>query len=64
MVAITNVHPKHSIKGFLEHIQEWVVILRTEDELLRLAGDLGTRKIESEPTGINVFLDIRKPQVG
>ena len=61
LVAITNVHPKHSIKGFLEHIQEWVVILRTEEQLLNLAGTLGERQIEAEPTGINVFLDIRKP---
>jgi extracellular factor (EF) 3-hydroxypalmitic acid methyl ester biosynthesis protein len=63
LVVITNVHPKHSIKGFLEHIQEWYVYLRTEEQLLRLAGNLGERKVAPEATGINVFLDVRKPKV-
>lgn len=63
LVVVTNVHPRHSIKGFLEHIQEWYVYLRTEEQLLRLAGNLGESKVVPEPVGINMFLDVRKPKM-
>lgn len=62
VLVVTNVHPKHSTKGFLEHLQEWYVYLRTEEDLLRLAGDLQPyATVHAEPTGINVFLEINKP---
>lgn len=62
LVLSTNVHPRNSVKGFLEHLQEWYLYLRDEKDMLKLAGDNGHLKVETDATGNNVFLHMRKPK--
>jgi len=62
LVVVTNVHPKHPVKGFLEHLQEWYLVLRNEKQMLALEPSLGAQKATTEDTGVNVFLEIRKPE--
>lgn len=62
LVVATNVHPKHSVRGFLEHLQEWYLYLRDEQDMLKLAGDLGRPAVSVDATGNNVFLEIRKDE--
>jgi extracellular factor (EF) 3-hydroxypalmitic acid methyl ester biosynthesis protein len=60
-VVATNVHPKHPVRGFLEHLQEWYLIVRDERQMQELAPELGQQAVTAETTGVNVFLEIRKP---
>ncbi|RUO97575.1 class I SAM-dependent methyltransferase [Hyphomicrobium sp.] len=60
-VIVTNVHSSNPVKGLMEHVMEWHLVLRDESDMTRLAPDLGSLKIYTDQTGINVFLEIDKP---
>ncbi len=60
-VIVTNVHSSNPVKGLMEHVMEWHLVLRDEADMERLAPDLGPLKIYTDQTGINVFLEIDKP---
>lgn len=60
LVLATNVHPRESAKAFMEHLQEWTLVLRDEQQMLGLASELGRQEVFTEATGANVFLSIRK----
>ncbi|MET0408358.1 MAG: class I SAM-dependent methyltransferase [Hyphomicrobium sp.] len=60
-VIVTNVHSSNPIKGLMEHVSEWHLVLRDEADMERLAPDLGPLKIYRDETGINVFLELDKP---
>ncbi len=62
-VIVTNVHSSNPIKGLMEHVSEWHLVLRDEADMGRLAPDLGPLNIYRDETGINVFLEIDKPPV-
>jgi extracellular factor (EF) 3-hydroxypalmitic acid methyl ester biosynthesis protein len=61
LVLATNVHTRQPVKGFMEHLQEWNLILRDERHMLNLCPGVGRQTVSSEGTGANVFLEIRKP---
>jgi extracellular factor (EF) 3-hydroxypalmitic acid methyl ester biosynthesis protein len=60
-VIVTNVHSSNPVKGLMEHVMEWHLVMRDESDMVRLASDLEPRKIYTVETGINVFLEIEKP---
>lgn len=60
-VIVTNVHSSNPVKGLMEHVMEWHLVMRDESDMVRLAPDLGPLKIYTDETGINVFLEIDKP---
>lgn len=60
LVLTTNVHTNNPIKGTMEHLAEWYLILRDEDDMLALAPELDVQRVKTERTGVNVFLEIRK----
>lgn len=60
-LIVTNVHSSNPVKGLMEHVLEWHLVLRDEADMERLAPDLGPLKIYRDETGINVFLEIDKP---
>jgi extracellular factor (EF) 3-hydroxypalmitic acid methyl ester biosynthesis protein len=60
-VIVTNVHSSNPVKGLMEHIMEWHLVMRDESDMLRLAPDPESAKIYTDETGINVFLEIVKP---
>jgi extracellular factor (EF) 3-hydroxypalmitic acid methyl ester biosynthesis protein len=61
LVVATNVHSRHPAKAFMEHLLEWSLQLRDEAGMLQLVPQLGIQAVHAEPTGVNIFLDIRKP---
>jgi extracellular factor (EF) 3-hydroxypalmitic acid methyl ester biosynthesis protein len=63
-VIVTNVHSSNPVKGLMEHVMEWHLVLRDEADMERLGPDLGPLKIYTDETGINVFLEIDKPLQG
>lgn len=61
LVIATNVHPRNPVRGFIEHLLEWNLIYRDEAHMLRLAPEGGQHEVLCEATGVNVFLETRKP---
>lgn len=65
VAVVTNVHPRHQSHAALDCLGEWRLNVRTETDLLALAPeDAGAVAVATEPLGINVFLDVRKPDEG
>jgi extracellular factor (EF) 3-hydroxypalmitic acid methyl ester biosynthesis protein len=62
LVLATNVHKRQPARGLMEYLQEWNLMLRDEDAMLFLAPELGMQQVSTEATGVNVFLEIRKPE--
>jgi extracellular factor (EF) 3-hydroxypalmitic acid methyl ester biosynthesis protein len=60
-VIVTNVHSSNPVKGLMEHVMEWHLVMRDESDMVRLAPDLEPMKVYTDETGINVFLEIEKP---
>jgi extracellular factor (EF) 3-hydroxypalmitic acid methyl ester biosynthesis protein len=63
-VVATNVHPSNDVRYFLEHLLEWNLIYRDERQMLELAPTEGTKAVNADATGMNVFLEIRKGAAG
>jgi extracellular factor (EF) 3-hydroxypalmitic acid methyl ester biosynthesis protein len=59
LVVSTNVHKNNPVRYFMEHIMEWHLIYRDEAKMQALAPD---GKVRLDVTGINVFLEVRKPE--
>ena len=59
LVVVTNVSKKHPVKGFLEHLQEWYLILRDENDFNRFAPVNSQSFVSEDETGINIFLESR-----
>jgi extracellular factor (EF) 3-hydroxypalmitic acid methyl ester biosynthesis protein len=62
MVLVTNVHADNPIRGIMEHMQEWQLLLRNQKQMAELAPELGSQTVSLEGTGLNVFLEMRKPE--
>jgi len=60
-VIVTNVHSSNPVKGLMEHVMEWHLVMRDESDMVRLVPDLEPLKVYTDDTGINVFLEIEKP---
>ena len=60
-VIVTNVHSSNPVKGLMEHVMEWHLVMRDELDMVRLVPDLEPLKVYTDDTGINVFLEIEKP---
>lgn len=61
LVIATNVHPRNPVRQFIEHLLEWNLIYRDQTHMLRLAPRGGDSGVVTEATGVNVFLETRKP---
>jgi extracellular factor (EF) 3-hydroxypalmitic acid methyl ester biosynthesis protein len=64
LLVVTNVDAGNPIKHWLGYVLEWHLIYRTSAEMLALrpaAADADDARVVSDPTGVNVYLEIRKP---
>jgi extracellular factor (EF) 3-hydroxypalmitic acid methyl ester biosynthesis protein len=63
-VVIGNVAAHNPSRWVMEYFAEWFLIHRTPDELRALAAGLTptpeTLRVESEPSGVNLFLHVRR----
>jgi extracellular factor (EF) 3-hydroxypalmitic acid methyl ester biosynthesis protein len=59
LLIATNVHPRNPTRYFMEHIAEWHLVYRDEAEMKSLSPRTDCRTYV-DPTGVNVFLEIRK----
>lgn len=60
LVTVTNVHSSNPNRNLMEHLLEWYLVYRDEKGMEALAPDKSNFVIETDETGVNVFLDIRK----
>ena len=67
LLVVTNVTPLTSNQGSLELILDWHLIYRTAAQLNQVCSDIIPEdevRIKSDKTGINIFLEARKPSHG
>jgi extracellular factor (EF) 3-hydroxypalmitic acid methyl ester biosynthesis protein len=60
LLLITNVHPMNPIRYLMEHVAEWYLLYRDENEMADLVPNHLPYRIFKDPTGVNLFLEIRK----
>jgi extracellular factor (EF) 3-hydroxypalmitic acid methyl ester biosynthesis protein len=64
LLIATNVHPSNPNRNSMEFFLEWHIIHRTRAQLEQLKPDLAPSQSfreNEEPTGIYIFLEVRKP---
>ncbi len=61
LILTTNVHPSNPNRGAMEHILDWYLIYRNEDQMQQLGRLPGHHDIYLDDTGNNVFFEIRNP---
>lgn len=65
LLVVGNFAPSTPVRNFIEHFLEWFLIYRDAKQLASLAPDQAPPdncRVRGEPTGCNIFLEIRKPQ--
>lgn len=60
-VLVSNVTPSHSSIGMMGLVLDWNLELRDEETMLGLAPQIAQQTSYVDETGVNVFLEIRKP---
>lgn len=60
-MMVTNVHSSNPVKFGMEYLMEWHLIYRDEKGMLNLLPDHGEQEVYTDKSGINVFLEIKKP---
>ena len=61
---VGNFAPNTPVRNFIEHFLEWFLIYRDGRQLETLAPEQAPRenvRIAAEPTGTNIFMEVRKP---
>jgi extracellular factor (EF) 3-hydroxypalmitic acid methyl ester biosynthesis protein len=64
LLVIGNFAPSTPIRNLMEHLLEWFLIYRDGKQLSALAPEPAAREhcaVRAEPTGTNLFLEVRKP---
>ena len=64
LMVVGNFSPDTRHQNIMEHFAEWFLIYRNSRELAALAPDLAPPEnclVRAEPTGTNLFLEVRKP---
>lgn len=64
LMIVTNVHPNNPWRNWMEFLGDWHLVYRTAEDFIRLAPEdapEGAAKVVADSTGLNVFLEVRKP---
>jgi len=64
MVIVANMNDSKPFRNFIEFVLDWQLIYRDSGKMLALAPAryLDTARVISEPTSVNLFLHLRKPE--
>ena len=63
LLLVTNVDPSNPISHIMEYMLEWHLVYRNSAQLLKLhpCSSLDVwHRVHADPTGVNVFLEVRK----
>jgi extracellular factor (EF) 3-hydroxypalmitic acid methyl ester biosynthesis protein len=61
LVVATNVHPANPVRHYMDFLVEWHLEYRNVEQMLNLTRELGPARAHTDSTGVNVFVEIRKP---
>lgn len=59
LILATNVHPSSEYRGVMEHILDWYLIYRDEIQMGQLVSAEFEKRVYTDDTGMNVFLEVR-----
>jgi extracellular factor (EF) 3-hydroxypalmitic acid methyl ester biosynthesis protein len=65
LLVVGNFSPSTPHQNIMEHFAEWFLIYRDSAQLAALAPDGAAKEncfVRAEPTGANIFLEVRKPR--
>lgn len=65
LLIATNVHPNNPWRNWMEYLGDWHLVYRTAEEFIKLAPEKapdGTAVVTADSTGLNVFLEVCKPE--
>lgn len=65
LLISTNVHPSNPWRNWMEYLAEWHLVYRNEDQFYKLTptrAPAGSSVVKAEATGVNIFLEVRKPE--
>ena len=65
LLVATNVDQCNPIKHWLSYVLEWHLVYRNSAEMLVLRPDKADREntqVVSDPTGVNIYIEVRKPE--
>lgn len=65
LLIATNVHVRNPSRQWMESVMDWHLVYRDEKNFLGLAPAAapdGAAVIRAEPTGVNIFLEVRRPR--
>jgi extracellular factor (EF) 3-hydroxypalmitic acid methyl ester biosynthesis protein len=65
LVLVSNVHANHPSIGWMEYVVDWHLVYRTAEQMSAILPKNVTKeqtRILAEPTGVNIFAEIRKPE--
>jgi extracellular factor (EF) 3-hydroxypalmitic acid methyl ester biosynthesis protein len=65
LLLVTNVEPSNPLRNGMEHLLDWHLIYRTSQQLRAVApGEVPPHdvRIQSDVTGVDLFMEMRKPE--
>jgi extracellular factor (EF) 3-hydroxypalmitic acid methyl ester biosynthesis protein len=62
LIVVTNVHPSNPNRYAMEFILEWHLVYRNELDMTSLCPPMGRKRVYCDETGVNVFLEVLKPE--
>lgn len=67
LLAATNVEQGNPSRNWMEYVVDWHLVYRSGEQLLDLCPKEPSPEaacIKADPTGVNIFLEVRKPENG
>jgi len=64
LLITTNVHSRNPSRHWMECVMDWHLVYRNDEQFLALAparAPKGGTVIKAEETGVNIFMEVRKP---
>ncbi len=61
-VLVTNMHPDNNFRYCMEHVIEWHLIYRNEEQMKKIAPEGVNYAISKDATGVNISLEAMKPE--
>ena len=64
LLVATNVEPSNPLRHGMEHLLDWHLIYREEQEMRELTPDRALKDdvvVRTDSTGVNLFMEVRKP---
>lgn len=65
LLVATNVDVSNPSRNWMEYVVDWHLVYRNHEQFLKLApdkSDPAACSVSADPTGVNIYLEVRKPE--